>query len=107
MSGGNITSNKVTNNYVGSVVGYINSKATTITHCYWTSDVGGYNATGDGSPTIDNETKHVSLNITSVDSLNSYNSSWNKWFMLHLNRGNINNLNQTSLVVTQKHFPDL
>ena len=29
---------------------------------------------------------------------------WSKWLMLHLNGGNTNSLNQTSLAVTQKHF---
>ena len=109
VSGGKITSNKKDECYIGSVVGYASS-STAITHCYWTSDVGNYNASGSGSPTTDNETSQVSLNTTTMNSLNSYASekgvNWNKWFMLHLNGGSINNLNQTSLIVTQKHFPD-
>ena len=36
---GEITSNKASN-YIGSVVGYINSGSTAILHCYWSSDVG-------------------------------------------------------------------
>ena len=103
MSGGKITSNK---GDIGSVVGYANSGIINISRCYWSSGVGGYNATGDGSPTIDSEASLVSLNTKSMDNLNNYNSSWSKWFMLHLNGGNINSLNQTSLAVTQKHFPD-
>ena len=105
VSGGKITSNKASN-YIGSVVGDINSSEATIKHCHWTSDVGNYSAYGYGSQVTDTETKQAILNTTTVDSLNSYNSSWDKWLMLHLNGGNINNLNQTSLVVTQKHFPD-
>ena len=59
MSGGKITSNKDSSNYIGSVVGYINSNSeaiVNITHCYWTSDVGCDKAYGSGSPTIDSET---------------------------------------------------
>ena len=106
VSSGKITSNKASD-YIGSIVGYINSGSSTIniTHCYWTSDVGYSKACGDGSSNIDTETKQVSLNATTINNLNSYSSSWAKWFMLYLNRGSINSLNQASLVVTQKHFP--
>ena len=104
VSGGKITSNKASY-YIGSVVGSVSSS--TITHCYWTSDVDCNKAYGSGSPTIDNETKQVELNTATMGKLSSYNSSWDKWFMLHLNDGNINSLNQTSLVVIQKHFPNL
>ena len=84
MSAGKITSGKQAeySNYIGSVVGYVESgKTTTITHCYWTSDVGNYNAYGSGNPTIGSETKQITLNTTTVDNLNSYNSSWNKWLL--------------------------
>ena len=104
VSGGKITSNK-TSNYIGSIVGYVGS-STTIKHCYWSSDVDCDYAYGGGNPTIDSETSLVSLNTATVNNLNSYNSSWDKWFMLHLNGGNINNLNQEALIVTQKHFPE-
>ena len=92
--------------YIGSVVGKISSGTINIKHCYWTSDVGYNKAYGYGSPSVDSETKLVIFNTTTVDSLNSYNSSWSRWFMLYLNGGSINSLNQASLVVTQKHFPD-
>ena len=79
MSGGKITSDK---GYTGSVVGQVYSGTTiSITHCYWTSDVGCDKACGSGSPTIDNETKQVILNTTTVNSLNSYSSSWSKWLL--------------------------
>ena len=105
VSGGKITSNKASN-YNGSIFGYIYS-STTIKHCYWSSDGCG-NAYGynNSAVDIDSETKQASLNTTIMDNLNSYNSSWDKWLMLHPNGGNINNINQTSLIVTQKHFPN-
>ena len=103
VSGGKITSSEEDECYAGSLVGSA-SLATTITHCYWTSDVGYSKAYGDGIPI--GIAPLVSLNTTTMDKLNSYNSSWSRWFMLHLNGGNINSLNQPSLVVTQKHFPD-
>ena len=107
VSGGKVTSNKQAKyNCIGNVVGYINSGTATITHCYWTSVVENYSVCGNGIPTIVNETKKVSLNATTMDSLNSYNSSWNKWLMLYLNEGSINDLNQSSLVTTGKHFSD-
>ena len=108
LSDGKITSNKQASktNYIGSVVGCINSGTASITHCYWSSDVGYCNATGNGSPTINTENSQINFNTTTMDKLNSYNSSWAKWFMLHLNGGSINNLSQPSLVVTQKHFPN-
>ena len=64
VSAGKITSGKQAeySNYIGSVVGYVESgKTTTITHCYWTSDVGNYNAYGSGNPTIGSETKQITL----------------------------------------------
>ena len=85
VSGGKITSNKEDSYYIGSVVGGIGSSSSTttvsITHCYWSSDVVNYNASGSGSATIDNETKEVTLNATTVNDLNSYNSSWSKWLL--------------------------
>ena len=75
VSGGKIVSNS---GIIGSVVGYVNSKATTITHCYWTNDVGCDNAYGYGSPIKANETKQASLNTTTANNLNTYNSSWSK-----------------------------
>ena len=97
VSDGKITSNKQDKCYIGSVAEFASSTATAITHCYWSSDVGCDKACGSGSPTIDNETKQIKLNTTTVDSLNSYNSSWNKWFMLHLNEG-------TSTASTRHHL---
>ena len=82
VSGGKITSSK--SGYIGSVVGQASS-STAIAHCYWTSDIGNYNACGSGSPSVDSETKQVTLNTATVDSLNSYNSSWNKW-LLNINK---------------------
>ena len=81
VNGGKITSNKQDKCYIGSVVGYVYSSTISITHCYWTSDVGCNNICGSGSSSIDPETKQVELNTTTVDSLNSYNSSWSKWLL--------------------------
>ena len=98
VSGGKITSSKVSN-IIGSIVGYIESSSSTIIkHCYWTSDVGWDNIFGIGNSTIDNETKQVTLNTTTVDNLNSYNSSWNKWLL------NTNNKSVTFKVNNGKGF---
>ena len=78
VSCGKITSNK--QGYIGGVAGYAYSSAT-ITHCYWSSDDGYNKVCGSGSPTIDNETKQVSLNTTTMNYLNNFNSLWNKWLL--------------------------
>ena len=100
VSGGKITSNKG-DNYIGSIVGSADSDTTTnITRCYWTSDVGNYNAYGSGNSTIDNETKQINLNTTTVDNLNSHaaNRSWNKWLL------NTNNKSVTFKVNSGRGF---
>ena len=114
MSGGRVVNLKQASegNYIGSVVGYISSNfdpQTTIIHCFWTSDVGyddvyGYNETA--VTVTDSSLKE--LNEDTLDELNGYtekNSTWDKWFMLHLNGGKINNLSKEALIVTQKQFP--
>ena len=78
VSGGKIVSSSGT---IGSIIGYINSGTTTSKYCYWTSDVGCNKSCGIGSPMIYTETSLVSLNETTVDNLNSYSSSWNKWLL--------------------------
>ena len=102
------------NNYIGSVIGGTSSThdpIANITHCLWTSDVGNYTAydpRSTGTVTVTNFSLRE-LNDETTNELNKYNeknSTWNKWFMLHLNGGKINNLNQETLIVTQKHFPD-
>ena len=83
VNGGKITSNKESD-YIGSVVGGIGSGITTnIKHCYWSSDVYYDNAYGGNKSVVnvDSETKQVILNTTTVNNLNSYNSSWNKWLL--------------------------
>ena len=49
-----------------------------------------------------------SLNSSLVDNLSTQatESGWNKWLLLHLNGGSINNLAQETIAVTGKHFPD-
>ena len=98
-------------NYVGSVAGYINTE-TNIIHCLWTSDVGYndiYDPKSTGTKVTVTNSSHKELNTETVDGLNEYaenNSTFSNWFILHLNGGRINNLNQETLIVTQKHFPD-
>ena len=113
VSGGsivNLTKARLSN-YIGSVEGYIDSglsSITTIAHCFWTSDVGCSNAWGSGNATA-TDSSLKELTKETVDGLNEYaekNSTWTKWFMLHLNGGRISNLTQEDLVVTQKHFPE-
>ena len=108
-----VNSKQASENYIGSVLGYIGSGAekANITHCLWTSDVGNYNlydTKSKGDVTVTNSSIKE-LNATTVNELNEYterNSAFSNWFMLHLNGGRINNLNQETLIVTQKHFPD-
>ena len=67
--------------YIGSTVGYASSDETTNNkHCYWTSDVGCDNVYEGGNPSVDSETKLVSLKTTTISNLNNYNSSWNNGF---------------------------
>ena len=97
VSGGKITSNKQAKyNYIGSLVG--SSLTVNITHCYWSSNVGNYNPCGWGSPSADTETSQVELNTATVNNLNSYNTSWNKWLL------NTNNKTVTFKVNNGKGF---
>ena len=102
VSGGKITMTKFASvsNHIGSVVGYVYSSTTNITHCYWTSDVGNYSAYGynQSAINIDTETSQVTLNTTTLDSLNSYNSSWDKWLL------NTNNKTVTFKINSGKGF---
>ena len=97
------------NTFAGSVVGFTHS-AIKIDHTFWLKQEGFENPNGtvDTSITLNitNSSLIEQLNTTTMDNLNSYNSSWDKWFILYLNGGNINNFSLTELVVTQKHFPD-
>ena len=93
VSGGKISSSKTS--YIGSIVGHVNS-GTSITHCFWTSDLSDYDVSGSGSPTTSNTSFIVSLNTT-ISGLNDYaekNSTWSRWVLIHLNGGVINSLSQ-------------
>ena len=99
VSGGRIVSNEERNK--GSIFGsiYSNSDANVnITHSYWTSDVNCTKVCDQGSPSTDSETSQVSLNTSTVDTLNSYNTSWNKWLL------NTNNKSVTFKVNSGKGF---
>ena len=95
-------------NHIGSIVGYID-KATSIIHCFWTSDVG-RNAYGSNSSAVTViESSLTDLNTAAMDKLNNHaskSSEMSNWLKMHLNGGRINNLSQETLIVTQKHFPD-
>lgn len=74
-------------NYIGSIVGYINSYIEiTITHCLWTSDVGHDNVYGhNGTNVTVTSTFLKELNTDTLDELNEYtekNNTWSNWFML-------------------------
>ena len=105
---GKITSSTGSDN-VGSVAGLAGS-GTTITHCYWTTDVGDFNASGGRSSSVDPESKQISLNETIVDNLNSYNNSWNKW-LFNINNSSVsfkvNNGNGFNLSSQLVLLPDL
>lgn len=100
------------NNYIGVIIGYVNKGSyTIISECLWTSDVGHRTACGhknNDNPMLFNIFL-TELNATRMNELNKnikYDSR-DKWFMLHLNGGKINNeVNQETLIVTQKYFPD-
>ena len=98
--------------YSGSIVGRTVYSNTTINHCYFTSNVGMFNLYGGsysppsnitGTPTTSSP-----LNSSLVSNLNTHETEngWNKWLLLHLNGGSINNLTQEMIAVTGKYFPD-
>ena len=94
MSCGAISSNTQSDR-IGSIVGYIFA-TTTITNCLWTSDVGYNNSVGSGTATI-SDSSLKELNSATMTKLKEYaakNSTFSSWFILHLNGGRINNLNQ-------------
>lgn len=101
------------NNYIGAIEGLINfDSKTNIIHSFWTIDVGCSTVYGHKSPSAQNvsiiSSYAVPLNAATVDKMNRHteeNGMWDKWFILHLNGGRVNNLNQETLIVTQKHFP--
>ena len=80
--------------YAGSIVGFISSKykpKTTITHCFWTSDVEydnvyGYNET---SVTV-TDSSLKELTKETIDELNGYaeTNGWNKW-LLNTNKAQV------------------
>ena len=97
-------------NCIGSIFGYADSfnvPEVTITHCFWTSDVGYDTSVGSGSVTTTNSSLITKINATTMEELNRYtenNSTWNRWIILHLNGGKINNIDQETLVVTHKYI---
>lgn len=100
------------NNYVGVIVGHVDKGSyTIISECLRTDDVGYRNVCGHknkGNPMLFNIFL-TELNETRMNELNknAMFNSWDKWSMLHLNGGKINNeVNQETLIVTQKYFPD-
>lgn len=99
LSAGKIDSN--TTGHIGSVTG--DASAIDITHCFWTEDVG-YGAEYDSRTHVENSTV-VTLNSTILDELNEYAGVDTPWIMLHLNGGKINDVEQESILVTQKDFP--
>ena len=113
VSAGRITAGGTNNNYIGSVVGYVNTdSSTTVTHCLWTSDVGHdsvYGYISSHASTASTDSSLTMLSSTTMTELNNYakkNGEWSNWFTLNLNGGKINDLSQEALVVTQKRFPD-
>ena len=114
LSAGKISStNNPSDNSQGAIVGWI-EYSTYIEYCHFTSDVGLNDLNGTKSSNKPKNTTGSSLSPVSLDStilgnLNTQtlkNDTWSNWFILHLNGGKINNLNQETLIVTQKRFPD-
>ena len=110
-----VSSGKITNKTdgrIGGIAGRISSD-TEITHCYWTDDTGCNNAYGakESDATVSAQNSSLTmLNQVTLDKLNEYitteKDSWNKWVMLHLNGGSINNISQENIFEIQKHFPN-
>lgn len=82
----------ISNNYtcVGTIIGYAESNLANVAHSFWTSDVGDYNASRCGNPTIDNDSSLVELSSNFINKLNSYsaNETFNKW-LLNTNNGSV------------------
>lgn len=95
-------------NSIGAIVGFVFGG--NITNCYWTEDVGDYNATGyvDTSNVLLIDDTHITtMNSTLLDKLNAHEDSGsNPWFTLHLNGGRIGSIRLDKLFVAQKYFPD-
>ena len=65
VSAGKISSNKA--NYIGGIAGYVYSNSASITHFFWTSDVGCDVANGTGSPEVTDTCLIVTLNTTTMN----------------------------------------
>ena len=82
VSAGRISSGQSTRR-TGSIVGETDS-TTAVTHSFWTEKVG-YGLSGEGTPTVDNETSQTVLNLGAVDRLNAHSgarsSSWSRWLL--------------------------
>ena len=107
LSGGIITLSR--SGYIGSIAGTVGS-STSITYCYFTTDVGEDKLCGYG--TISNTTGSPSSPsvidldlITNMNSQTGTGDSWKKWVLLHLNGGKISNLSQEVLSVTANYLP--
>lgn len=112
LSGGRIVSAYTSRLSLGSVVGYLSGTDNNeIVHCAWTSAVDEYQIVGEEgfsyNVTIE-DTELVELNDTELAEINAYAESngFDKWFMLHLNGGRVNELEQDTLIVSQRRFPD-
>lgn len=97
------------NNSIGAIVGYV-AAGGDIKNCYWTEDVGDYNAIGYANTSkvlLIDDTHITTMNSTLLDKLNTHEDSGsNPWFTLHLNGGRIGSIRQDKLFVAQKYFPD-
>ena len=91
---------------VGGIAGY--SENSRIVNCFWTKDVdcGFIVGISDDSTKTESVLYRDQLNEGVLDALNekAKTSNLNKWTMLHLNGGKVNNLTQNVLVVAQNHF---
>ena len=117
-----VVTSKEYGTYTGSIVGYLDPGSAAIrpmretligsdegkiniTNCVWTGDV----TSNKNYESKQGNEAIKQLNVTTMYKLNEYagkNIGWDKWFTLHLNGGSINNISQSALVTTQKHFPE-
>lgn len=112
ISGGGIVSAHTSSVSIGSVVGYLaGADGNGITHCVWTDDVNSYSIVGEEgfslNVTIEN-TEYAELNNITVKKMNEYAkiNGFDKWFLVNLNGGKINELDQDILVASQRYFPE-
>lgn len=94
---------------IGTILGS-NYGGVNISYCFWTSDVGKYNRTGNSDQDVSilnsSLAEQSSSTLGKLNKVASKDSGFKSWTMLHLNAGRIKNCNRAILIVIQSYFPD-